>query len=78
MPFQRGIDKKEMSVIESICKLHSMVNKNNQHHVGRVPSGQKREVHQEDCTSGGTFSDYHKTSESALTLQCGRDFYSRE
>jgi hypothetical protein len=35
----------EVREAESVYKLHSMVNKNNLQHVGRVSSGQQRKVH---------------------------------
>ncbi len=46
LPSQQGVDNnRDERGRESVYKLHSMVNKNNLQHVGRVSSGQQRKVH---------------------------------
>jgi hypothetical protein len=72
LPLSKELITKEAREIESVYKHHSIVNKKDLQHVGRVSSGQQRKVHQTNRTSGGTFSDFHKTSESAHD-SAGRD-----
>jgi hypothetical protein len=40
-----------MRETESVCKFHSMINKNYLQHVGLVSSGQQRKVRWKDCMS---------------------------
>ena len=65
---------KEMRATESVHKLHITVNKDNLQHVGlRLgSSGQRRKVDRKDRTSGCTFLDFHKMSESEVRDCCLR------
>jgi hypothetical protein len=46
LPLSKALITKEAREIESVYKVHSIVNKKDLEHVGRVSSGQQRKVHQ--------------------------------